>query len=197
MSGFGAIVLAGGAGRRLGGVDKPALPVGGRSMLDRVLDAVSTAHPRVVVGRVGAVPDDVIVTIEDPPGGGPVAAIAAGLTALAGAADRVAVIAADLPFLTGAALTSLETDVNFGEVDGVVYVDEDGRRQLLCGIWRVGELSGAVNRLAARRDVAGASMRELLDGLNVGESRWIDSGPPPWFDCDTDEDLRRAEKWAR
>jgi molybdopterin-guanine dinucleotide biosynthesis protein A len=197
MSGFGAIVLAGGAGRRLGGVDKPALPVGGRSMLDRVLDAVSGAHPRVVVGRVATVPDDVIVTVEDPPGGGPVAAIAAGLAACDGVADRVAIVAADLPFLTRLALVFLEADVEFGKVDGAVYVDEDGRRQLLCGMWRVRELRHAVDRLAERRELAGASMRELLAGLNVGESRWTDRGPPPWFDCDTDEDLRRAEKWAR
>ncbi|MFZ2514092.1 MAG: NTP transferase domain-containing protein, partial [Candidatus Lutibacillus vidarii] len=38
-----AIVLAGGRGSRLGGVDKGAVPVAGRALLDRVLDAVSGA----------------------------------------------------------------------------------------------------------------------------------------------------------
>ncbi|WP_438949006.1 NTP transferase domain-containing protein, partial [Streptomyces harbinensis] len=36
---FDAIVLAGGAARRLGGADKAAVTVGGRPLLDRVLDA--------------------------------------------------------------------------------------------------------------------------------------------------------------
>src|SRR4051812_33904528 len=34
---YDAIVLAGGGGRRLGGVDKATLEVGGRTLLDRVL----------------------------------------------------------------------------------------------------------------------------------------------------------------
>ena len=41
------------------------------------------------------------------------------------------------------------------------------------------------------------AMRALLDGLDVIEMRWTDPGPPPWFDCDTDEDVRRAEEWVR
>ena len=50
MDGYAAVVLAGGAGRRLGGPTKPRLDVGGASMLARVLAAVSDAAPRVVVG---------------------------------------------------------------------------------------------------------------------------------------------------
>ncbi|MGV9756153.1 NTP transferase domain-containing protein, partial [Streptomyces tricolor] len=36
---YDAVVLAGGAARRLGGADKPGLRVGGRALLDRVLAA--------------------------------------------------------------------------------------------------------------------------------------------------------------
>lgn len=82
MGTYAAVVLAGGAARRMGGVDKPALPVGGRPMRDRVLAAVADAAPRVLVGPAGAVPPGVRVTREDPPGGGPVAAAAAGLALL-------------------------------------------------------------------------------------------------------------------
>lgn len=52
---FDAIILAGGRGSRLGGVDKGALPVGGRALLDRVLDAARAAERVVVVGD-GPVP---------------------------------------------------------------------------------------------------------------------------------------------
>lgn len=50
MSTVDAIVLAGGRASRMGGVDKPAIVVGGRSMLDAALSAVSDCTRIVVVG---------------------------------------------------------------------------------------------------------------------------------------------------
>ncbi|MEH6375729.1 NTP transferase domain-containing protein, partial [Streptomyces sp. KLMMK] len=44
MTGYDAVVLAGGAARRLGGADKPTLRVGGRTLLDRVLEACADAE---------------------------------------------------------------------------------------------------------------------------------------------------------
>ncbi len=107
MGTYAAVVLAGGAARRMGGVDKPALPVGGRPMRDRVLAAVADATPRVLVGAAQAVPAGVRVVREDPPGGGPVAAAAAGLALLPPDTTVVALLAADLPLLTRAAIGDL------------------------------------------------------------------------------------------
>ncbi|MBM0232113.1 NTP transferase domain-containing protein [Micromonospora sp. STR1_7] len=222
MGSYAAVVLAGGAARRMGGVDKPALPVGGRSMRDRVLAAVADAAPRVLVGPAEAVPPGVRITREDPPGGGPVAATAAGLALLDPDTTRVALLAADLPLLTRAAIGELlahldpdgrraasegaaEPGRGAGPAgpqrpfDGVCFVDADGRRQSLCGVWRVAALRAGLDRLTAERDgdLAGASVRALLGGLLVGEVPWGGAGPPPWFDCDTDEDVRRAEEWVR
>lgn len=198
VRGFAAIVLAGGAGRRLGGAAKPALPVAGRSMLDRVLRAVTDATPVVVVGNAPAEPPaGVLTTVEDPPGSGPVAATAAGVTLLPRDAADVALLAADLPFLTQAAIARLRQRVAASTVDGALYVDGDGRRQLLCGVWRAPSLLAAIHRLAAGRGLAGASMRALFADLDLAEVAWTEPGPPPWFDCDTDEDLRQAEEWAR
>ncbi|WP_442935162.1 molybdenum cofactor guanylyltransferase [Micromonospora sp. CPCC 206061] len=180
----------------MGGVDKPLLPVGERSMLDRVLDACRHNAPRVVVGAVPGTPPDVRVTREEPPGGGPVAALAAGLALLDDDTTTVAVLAADLPFLDPEAVAALHAALTEGGRDGVVFVDENGRRQLLCGAWRVAPLRAAVAARAAS-GLAGASMRGLVAGLSVAEERWSRSGPPPWFDCDTQEDLERAEEWAR
>ena len=82
MPEFDAIILAGGRGSRLGGVSKADLTVGGRRLLDVVLEAVRRARTTVVVGPVAA-PDGVLVTLEDPPGTGPAAGIVAGLEAVA------------------------------------------------------------------------------------------------------------------
>jgi molybdopterin-guanine dinucleotide biosynthesis protein A len=199
VTAYAAVVLAGGAGRRMGGVDKPALPVGGRPMRDRVLAAVAEAAPRVLVGPVDRPPAGVLVTREQPPGGGPVAATAAGLALLDPATTTVALLAADLPLLTADAVADLLRRLAGSTADGVCHLDGDGRRQQLCGVWRVGPLRAALDRLAARRGgtVDGAPFRALLDGLTVLEVPWSGTGPPPWFDCDTDEDVRRAEEWTR
>ena len=49
-----AIILAGGRGERLGGVDKSSLVIGGQPLLGHVLAAASAAGTVVVVGRVQA-----------------------------------------------------------------------------------------------------------------------------------------------
>ncbi|SCE70888.1 Molybdopterin-guanine dinucleotide biosynthesis protein A [Micromonospora viridifaciens] len=210
MTAYAAIVLSGGAARRMGGVDKPARPVGGRPMLHRVLAAVADAAPRIVVGPAGPLPEDVRLTREEPPGGGPVAATAAGLALLDPGTPTVALLAGDLPLLTPAALADLRGAldgsaadvtcyVNGSAADVACYVDGEGRRQQLCAVWRAAALRAAVDRLAAERGgtVDGAPVRGLLAGAVVREVSWSGSGPPPWFDCDTDEDVRRAEEWTR
>lgn len=200
MSGFAAVVLAGGAARRMGGTDKPALAVAGRPMLHRVLAAVAEASPRVVVGTAGlALPEGVRLTREDPPGGGPVAATAAGLALLDRGTATVALLAADLPLLTVPAVTALREALAESGADGACYLDESGRRQTLCGVWQLRPLRAAVTRIAADQAgrLAGASIRALLDGLRVSDVSWAGKGPPPWFDCDTDDDVRRAEEWTR
>ncbi|WP_435822390.1 molybdenum cofactor guanylyltransferase [Micromonospora humida] len=213
VTAYAAVVLAGGAARRMGGRDKPAVPVHGRPMRDLVLAAVADAVPRVLVGPGGALPADVLVTREEPAGGGPVAATSAGLALLGPGPAVVALLAADLPLLTrpavGVLLAALAAESGPAAADGVCLVDDRGRRQPLCGVWRVPALRAALDRVAARRSepapgrprgaaaLAGASMRELLGELTVRELAWSAAGPPPWFDCDTDSDVRRAEEWTR
>ncbi|NGM14942.1 NTP transferase domain-containing protein [Verrucosispora sp. WMMA2044] len=215
MTAYAAVVLAGGAGRRMGGRDKPVLPVGGVPMRERVLTAVADASPRILVGPGPAI-TGVRLARETPPGGGPVAAVAAGLALLDPEVPVVALLAADLPLLTRDAVGDLLDHLHGVDrprsaepasrrgpgtvtVDGACYVDRSGRRQTLCGVWRSAALRTAVDRLTVRRGgaVAGAPLRELLAGLTVREVTWHGAGPEPWFDCDTERDLRRAEEWTR
>lgn len=118
---YDAIILAGGAGSRLGGADKARLELLGAPLIARPLQAVSAADRIVLVG-----PDDlhhlwprylhpeamkqghepaanrVVVAREDPPGGGPAAGTAAGVRALDSAGDEshapwVLLLSCDLP----------------------------------------------------------------------------------------------------
>jgi molybdopterin-guanine dinucleotide biosynthesis protein A len=191
--GFAAVVLAGGAARRLGGAPKPARTVAGVPLLIRVLDAVRHADPRIVVGpRLADGPNDVHYTREHPPGGGPVAATAAGLALVGADVDLVAVLGADLPLLTVDAVDRLRRAVT-DEVDLAVYVDGDGRPQWMCGVWRRASLARRLDGIA---EPAGLGMRRLADGLRLSTLATPPPEPPVWFDCDTEEDLRQAEEWA-
>jgi molybdopterin-guanine dinucleotide biosynthesis protein A len=176
---YDALVLAGGEARRLGGADKPALLVGGRSLLDRVLSACADASRTVVVGPERATERPVVWTREDPPGGGPVPALAAGLRELD--ADRVVLLAADLPFLTN--------DVVHLLLEHAPAVLTDGQReQWLCGAWLTADLRDAA-------EGAGPRLGALLEGLRPEKVTWAGPGAP-WTDCDTEEDLREARRWA-
>ena len=82
-----AVVVAGGASRRLNHVPKASLSDGTNTLLDCALEAVAAASPRVVVGPESLpLPSGVLRTREDPPFSGPAAAIHAGLECIA--ADR-------------------------------------------------------------------------------------------------------------
>lgn len=185
MISYDAILLAGGRASRLGGVAKPALCVGGVTLLDRVLAAVAGASSRIVVGPEGC-------TREEPPGGGPVAAIAAGAVHVT--ASLVVVLAADLPFVTAATVDSLVAAVVPG-VDVAVLVDDTNRDQLLVAAWRTAALR---SRLHALGDPAGRAARRLFDSVAVARVVVAHQmgQPPPWLDVDTEDDLRQAREWA-
>lgn len=84
-----AVVVAGGASRRLNHVPKASLSDGTSTLLDCALEAVASASPRVVVGPESLpLPSGVLRTREDPPFSGPAAAIHAGLECIAADCER-------------------------------------------------------------------------------------------------------------
>lgn len=166
---YDAIVLAGGEGARLGGVDKAALEVAGRPMLDHVLDAVRGAGTVVVVGPDTVDPRGHQRVQEDPPLGGPAAGVAAGLAALTTPADTVLVVACDQP-LAGAAIDDLRAALaGRPGADGAVLVAADGHRQTLLAAYRSAALQAVVRRIEAERGLSGASMRALVGPMDLVE----------------------------
>jgi molybdopterin-guanine dinucleotide biosynthesis protein A len=182
---FDAIVLAGGAAARLGGADKPALDVGGSALLDHVLAAVADADRIVVVGpgRPAVVP--VIWCREEPPGGGPVAALAAGLPHVE--ADVVLTLAADLPWI-GPAVPVLLAALTGSTADCAALVDGAGRVNYLSAAWRRASL---VRALTVLGEPTGAPMRGLVSTATLLEVP--DEGS--WgLDCDTWDDIDGARR---
>jgi len=243
---YDAIVLTGGRARRLGGAYKPGIVVGGRSLAERVAGAVRGAARVVVVGppALGIIAD--VVTTESPVGGGPAAALEAGLAHVT--APVVAALAGDLPFLTGTVVDELRLALAADPAAAAaVLVDDTGRDQPLCAVWRpellrdalatVGDpvegagepgrldpggpveggsgqprafsdmiVDGRTGRSCEPAELAtattlrlyGVALRDLLAAAEPLARRTVvvDGGPPPWFDCDTEDDVARAREWT-
>lgn len=178
----GAVLLAGGAGSRLGGVDKAALRLDGAALLDRALAALARAGVEVVVvGPPRGLPG-VREAREDPPGSGPAAAVVAGLAALP-PVEEVLLLAVDLPRLPEALPLLLAAPLG---PDGVVVEDADGRTQWLLGRYRGAALEAAAATLG---DPADRPLRALLGALDLAPVR-LPAGLE--LDVDTVADARRA-----
>lgn len=191
------LVLAGGRGSRMGGQDKAALVVDGQTLLERLL-AVDLGGGVVVVGPTPLPPVDrpVLQTVEDPPGGGPVAGIAAGLAALTGCGSQgpaqpewVAVVAVDQPG-AAAALSHLRAAIVHAPAHAEVlgHTDPAGRRQWLLAIYRRAALERA---LGALEEISGAAVRQVVGGLAWHE---VAAGAEHVGDLDTWDDV---EAWRR
>ncbi|MBB5954177.1 molybdopterin-guanine dinucleotide biosynthesis protein A [Saccharothrix tamanrassetensis] len=169
------MILAGGRGSRLGGVDKASVEVAGRTLLEHALGAVRGAGRVVVVGPAKDVAG-VVWAREEPPGGGPVAGVAAGLAHVA--ARRVVVLAVDQPGVTSSTVERL-----LGVGGAAVLVDDEGRPQWLAGVWETDEL-----RAAMPVEPRGASMRSVLGPLRPAE---VAALPGEAWDVDAPGDLAR------
>ncbi len=123
-----AIVLAGGRGSRLGGVDKASLEFDGEPLLARTLRAVGGAERVIVAGDPRPVPDGTILVQEEPRFAGPAAAIGAAMAEVR--ESYVFLASCDHPYLADA--VDLLLDEASG--DGVIAIDGDGRRQYLMSV---------------------------------------------------------------
>lgn len=184
------VVLTGGTARRLGGVDKTALDVGGRRVLERLLDDVG-AGPVVVVGAPRDVGRPVLWAREDPPHGGPYAGVAAGVAAGTDAhpgTELLVVLAGDQPFAGAAVGPLLSALTATPDVDAALAAGPDGRGQPLLAAYRL-----AAVRTHLRGDVRDRPARDLVRGLRTV---LVDVPAPVVLDVDDADDLRTARQVA-
>lgn len=182
---LGAVVLAGGTGTRLGGLDKSAIEVDGVTLLERALAAVSAAVEVVVVGKPVQTTRPVTWTVEEPPGGGPAAGLLAGLDSFATPPELIAVLAVDMPRVHAGTVARLTWAVEGDpRADGAVLLDVDGRRQTLAAVYRRAALTRVRPGL---KEANGLSMRRLVGGLHLAD---VPAVGDEARDVDTWTDLR-------
>jgi molybdopterin-guanine dinucleotide biosynthesis protein A len=158
-----AAILAGGRARRLGGLDKGALPVGERSILDRQLEVLRTLTPHIlIVGR-----EDpryrqagVSVVVDRIAGAGSLGGLYTALTAAP--TQQTVVMACDMPFLTAPFLAHLAAR-GVG-VDAAIPRDARGWHPL-CAAWS----RSAAPRLRARIDAGALRIVDAIAELDVRE----------------------------
>lgn len=186
-----AIVLAGGRGSRMGGVDKPTLEVEERSMRASALLAARSAlgegAPLVLVGEPGADVQGVgaVCVREEPLFSGPVAGLARGLAELErlGSTDEVVlVLGGDMPWLEPRVLGALLNECAEAPRKVAGAVDAGGRRQFLCAAWPRAVLARALSHVAGEGgSLVGASAKSLYRALGEltpepVQSAWLDVG---------------------
>lgn len=147
---FDGVVLGGGKSRRMG-TNKVLLEVEGKALLRTGVEALAGARKIALVAPPEVceqafpkgLPGNVVQVLEDPPDGGPVAGIQAGLVALAAPLPAppaliVGIVAADHP-RAPAAIHALRDagalDPPAG-IDGVCAVNPEGVPQWLLGFYR-------------------------------------------------------------
>jgi len=177
------VVLAGGAGRRMGG-GKASVELDGEALVCRAVDILNQVCRRVVVaGRpeVALPPDLRAEVVYDQAGwAGPVAGIAVGLAALT--ADDVLVLACDLP-MAGPAIQRL-AEARAG--CAIMCVSEDGPQPLCARLPRERGLEVARRLLAESVPAARALLRELAAEELTCPAEWLTNLNSP-------EDVQRVD----
>ncbi len=194
------MILAGGSARRLGGVDKCLLQVGGMTILERILARLggggALPYPLAINAndnelgkaedRFGAFGFPIFGDVAGVDGFGPLGGILSGLEYFSGVGGLF-VIAGDVPFLPVDLLGRLRGE--FDEGKDIVFSRGFGRRHPVVSLW--GGLLGGDLRGALWGGVR--KVEDFSGGYDVGE---VDFGDDfdYFFNVNSKEDLEEAER---
>ena len=187
------ILLAGGSSRRLGS-DKANVEFGSSTLLTFQLEQIPSTFSVVVVGEnIDTRPEitgpTITCTRENPPGAGPVAAVAAGLEHVN--TPAIALLAVDAPFALPR-LLRCNLDPNS---HALIPREHGGKIQYLAGLYRSESLRRALEQLGSPTD---KSMRELT--AHLPSIDYLELGPEDgqdFMDIDTPQDLVTAREFLR
>jgi molybdenum cofactor guanylyltransferase len=193
-----AAIIAGGRGTRLGGVDKTALLVDGRSILSRQLAVLRPLFARILLVTSVRPPHDAdVVVVQDrgPAGQGPLAGLDAALAALQPSERAVVCVGCDMPLLTSAALRLLR-DVA-PQADAVVPLI-DGHSEPLFARYSRACAPAIAAAIASGRLKTSDVLRSLsVHWLREPALREVDPALLSLENVNTAEDLARVDSLAR
>lgn len=192
------VVLAGGAGRRIGG-DKPLRLLAGRPLIEHVIERVRGQVDRLILSANGneaslAAFGLPLVADAPAPGGrqGPVAGVLAGLAAArAGGFPRLAVFPCDAPFLPADLVARLGAELDRAPGAAAAIVTDGKRPQPTFALWRAEALEPLAALLAGGTRRLEAATRALgCVEVPIPAS----AGLAAWYNINSPEDLAEAEE---
>lgn len=172
MTRLAAVVLTGGASRRMGR-DKASIRWGGQTLAGRIVDTVSARCAPVIVVRAHGqdlVDMEAIVIDDQEPGQGPLVALGQGLRAAAErGASRAFVCAVDMPLVAPTLIDELAAGH-----DRVVLATAAGRDHYLAAVYDVG-LCDTIDELASagERRLGALIERVGVQRISISDPRWI------------------------
>lgn len=189
-----AVILAGGAGRRLGGLDKAFVPLGGRALIEHVVARLAHQVAAIAISANGdperfarlglpVLPD----SIEGLPG--PLAGLLAGLDWAAAAwpeARRLLTVPVDCPFLPADLAARLAAAGGAGEV---MLAASGGRLHPVAALWPIG-LAAALRAGLGDGSLGKVEAFALARPHKVVE--WPAAPFDPFLNVNTAEDLAAA-----
>ena len=191
--GYGAIILAGGHGRRLGGVDKARLKIGEKAIIEGQLELLCRKFEEVIIssGASGRyVYPGVQEVVDEQAGCGPVMGLYCGLKA--SEMERNFVTGCDMPYLCEQ-VVELLVEESQGEEEAVVAI-VNGERQPLTAVYH----RRALDKIGKYLGRGEYKFMSLLSELNVKEIdeeriRSVDGELRCFININTEADLDSAE----
>jgi molybdopterin-guanine dinucleotide biosynthesis protein A len=194
------LVLAGGLARRMGGGDKALLRIGSATILDRVLERLSSQCSRIIINANGdparfAVTRLPVIADSVPDFAGPLAGVLAGLdwaAAHAPGIDYIASVPGDCPFLPRDLVARLHA-ARTTDDQPLACARSGEWRHPVVGLWAV----------ALREDLRHALTQEGLHKIEVWTARhgvaiadWPTTPVDPFFNVNTPDDAAEAGRIA-
>jgi molybdopterin-guanine dinucleotide biosynthesis protein A len=189
-------ILVGGYGSRMGGVDKAALELEGRPLLDRVLDAVAPFASEIfVVANDDALAYDPRFTVlRDPePHAGVLPALLAALDATT--APLLLLLACDMPFVSRDVVQRL---LEYAASHDAVIPYVQSFPQPMHAVYRVAPCRTAIRNVLEHGGRRMISFLDDVDTIHVQEQeiRTIDPEIRSFFNVNTPDDLEAARRIA-
>jgi molybdopterin-guanine dinucleotide biosynthesis protein A len=194
------LVLAGGLARRMGGGDKALIEIGGRTILERVLETIAPQCDGIILNANGdparfarfglpIVPDDI------PDFAGPLAGILAGLDWAAIHRPEIAwmvSVPGDCPFLPTDLVARLHAARDAADTPLACAKSGDWRHPV-AGLWPVA-LRADLRRALVDEDLHKIEVWTVRHGIALAE--WPDRPVDPFFNVNTPDDRERAHDIA-
>ncbi|MBO3803230.1 MAG: molybdenum cofactor guanylyltransferase [Candidatus Brockarchaeota archaeon] len=198
-----AIVLAGGSGKRLQGVEKCLLEVSGVPMIELVLAAAKEVCDEIVVSVSGPAQMAVItpflggaasVVCDSLEGVGPLEGIRQACRALGN--GFTAVVACDMPLLNPRVIEYLFN--RMGRRDGAVPMWPDGKLEPLCSVFKKRSLENSVEKavLSGKRKITDAFAGLDIVYVETKELEVLDPGLRTFANVNDQSSLEKVRRIA-